>query len=75
MPPPVAVSVVFLPRQIGTSALATAVGLALTVTITSSVCVQENPLVTVTVYVIVAAGVATGLAILVAERLVLGPHA
>ena len=59
--PPVAFNEVLCPSQIVTFAPAFAVGDGFTVTITSSVLVQPLLSVTVTVYVVVEVGIATGL--------------
>ena len=56
VPPPVAVNVVDLPLHIVALVPASAVGTALTVTVTLSVDVQLDPLVTVTVYVVLDTG-------------------
>lgn len=56
MPPPVAVNVVDLPLQMVALLPASAVGTAFTVTVTLSVDVQLDALVTVTVYVVFATG-------------------
>lgn len=59
--PPLAFSVVLLPEQIVTGDPALATGPGVTVTVTVAVAVQPDD-VPVTVYVVVAEGVATGLA-------------
>lgn len=64
VPPPPAVNTVDAPLQIVTLALVVAVGTVFTVITTVDVAVQPLPFVTVTVYVVVAAGVATGLEII-----------
>ncbi len=72
--PPLAFSVVDVPRQIVISVPAFAgAGLPIVI-ITSSVPVQPDPSVTVTIYVVVADGEATGFEIFVALNPVAGPH-
>ena len=74
VPPPVALSVVLFPAQIATSAPALTELPLNTVTVTMSIAVHE-PFVAVNVYVVVAVGVATGLAIVVELNPVGGVHA
>jgi hypothetical protein len=71
---PVAVSVVDAPVQIATSAPAFTTGSGLTVTVTKVEPVQPTPLVPVTVYVVVVAGLAVGLAQAVHDKPVDGVH-
>ena len=73
MAPPDALSVVLPPQTIALFEPAFATGIVLTLTITASVA-EHVPLLTVTVYVVVADGLATGFEIFVALKPVAGDH-
>jgi hypothetical protein len=72
--PPVAFNVTELPAHMDVLLPALIVGSGFTVTVTVAVLEQPPVAVPVTVYVVVAVGEATGLAMFVAERPVDGDH-